>query len=140
MIVATRYIIVQDEKTQNSYRIINRDLPRCPKCQEIMVGYDTRKRQVKNSAGTTQIFYLRRMRCPCCKIIHLEVPDFIVAHKHYDKEVISLVLSGDAFFCPADNSTIRRWKRQNHPPVLPFTSETNMIKYKQTKVKDGEEE
>jgi len=44
--------------------------------------------------------------------MHLEIPDFIAPHKHYSAEVIQQALSQNQSFCPADDSTIRRWRRK----------------------------
>ena len=137
MIVISRYILKQEG---NAYRVLNRDVPLCPLCGAVMAGYDTRKRKSIDDSGERKTLLLRRLRCPQCGVLHLEIPEFLLPHKHYDREVISTVLSGDSSSCPADDSTIRRWKKQNYPPVLPVDSGSPMVSLIQTKVKDGEEE
>lgn len=136
MIIISRYVLRQEK---DDFRVINRDLPRCPRCNTIMVGYDTRKRQLIDESGKHNSYLLRRLKCPMCDVLHLEIPDFIVPHKHYNKAVISSVQRGNDYNCPADDSTIRRWK-QNHPPILPVRFEMKMVSYMQNIEKGGEEE
>ena len=76
-----------------------------------MTDRDRRKRAVKDSEGQTYIFSLRRLQCPECAQIHLEMPDFIQPYKRYDKATIEAVINGHCDCCAADNSTIRRWKK-----------------------------
>lgn len=120
--------------------MLNRDIPLCPLCGAVMVGYDTRKRKSIDGSGERKTLLLRRLRCPQCGVLHLEIPEFLLPHKHYNREVINAVLSGECSSCPADDSTIRRWKNQNHPPVLPVDFGSPMVSLIQTKAKDGEEE
>lgn len=86
-------------------------MPHCPSCNALMTDRDRRKRAVKDSEGQTYIFSLRRLQCPECAQIHLELPDFIKPYKRYDKATIEAVISGNCDCCAADNSTIRRWKK-----------------------------
>lgn len=72
---------------------------------------DSRKRLVKDSAGKIYNFSLRRLKCPKCDSIHLELPDCIEPNKHYFKPTIENTLSNDIDFCVADDSTIRRWRK-----------------------------
>ena len=72
---------------------------------------DSRKRKVKDAAGKTYVFSLRRLKCPKCNSIHLELPDCIEPNKHYFKLTIENTLSNDIDFCVADDSTIRRWRK-----------------------------
>lgn len=139
MITICDYFLVENDDKSAS-RIINRSIPRCPTCAAIMMGYDTRKRKSIDGSGQSRTLLLRRLRCPLCGVLHLEMPDFLLPHKHYDREVINLVLNGDSSTCPADDSTILRWKRQNHPPVLPVDFRSPMVTLVQTKIKDGEKE
>lgn len=72
---------------------------------------DSRKRLVKDSAGKIYNFSLRRLKCPKCGSIHLELPDCIEPNKHYFKLTIENTLLNDIDFCVADDSTIRRWRK-----------------------------
>ena len=91
---------------------MNYEIPTCPDCGGAMVVRDSRKRAVKDSDGNEYIFQLRRLRCVLCGHTHLELPDFMQAHKHYNKTVIEAVIRGECDYCAADDSTIYRWK---HP-------------------------
>ena len=50
-------------------------------------------------------------RCLNCKKLHVAAPSFIMPKKHYEATVIVEAKAGKVDFCPADNSTIRRWRR-----------------------------
>ena len=72
---------------------------------------DSRKRKAKNAEGKIYVFSLRRLKCPNCNSIHLELPDCIEPNKHYFKLTIENTLSNNIDYCAADNSTIRRWRK-----------------------------
>ncbi len=86
-------------------------MPHCPSCNALMSHRDSRKRLVKTSDGNTYVFSLRRLQCLQCRRMHLEIPDFIQPHKHYDRKTIESVIAGNCDYCAADDSTIRRWKK-----------------------------
>jgi hypothetical protein len=109
MIIAIRYTVDYDE-ARDVYKIRNMNAPVCPDCGQLLTGYDSRRRHVVESSGEVRWFRLRRLKCNYCKKLHLELPDFMVPKKHYDARVIEDVLSGQSHSCPADDSTIRRWK------------------------------
>ena len=74
---------------------------------------DSKKRKVKDEAGTEYVFSLRRFHCESCQKIHLELLDCITPYKQYGSQVINDVISGRCDYYVADNSTIWRWKNQN---------------------------
>lgn len=98
-------------KKGDIYRIANYDVAVCPHCYSPLKIRDSRKRKVKDSSGAEYIFQLRRLYCPICKQIHLEIPDCIEPQKHYFKPTIENTLSNKINYCTADNSTIRRWQK-----------------------------
>lgn len=110
MVIATRYVIKRIPGS-GLYSIRNVEAPACPVCGALLSGYDTRLRCVLNDTGQNMRFQLRRLRCPTCCRLHLEIPDFMAPHKHYSASVIKRARAGDIDTCPADDSTIRRWKR-----------------------------
>ncbi len=118
MIIATRYTTEYDE-ARGTYKIRNMEAPVCPDCGLLLSGYDTRARHVIDNSGEVRWFLLRRLRCNGCCKLHLELPDFMQPKKHYEAQLINDVLAGRSDFCPADDSTIRRWKRAKNPPGLP---------------------
>jgi len=97
--------------------IRNFDIPICPICNTVLLVRDSRKRQVKDSDGKSYTFSFRRLFCPICKKLHIEIPDFIFEYKQYSKNVIESIIVGKCRHCAADDSTIRRWKI-NHTPTL----------------------
>ena len=123
---ATRYMVEKLEG-RDEYCILNRDAPLCPICGALLSGYDTRARHIVSGEGRSIWFRLRRLRCPVCCCLHLEVPDFVRANKHYTADMIAAVIAGGADDCPADNSTIRRWRNENHPPGLPRSSAAPLV-------------
>lgn len=119
MITATRYTVEYDE-ARGAYKIRNMEAPLCPDCGRLMSGYDTRRRHVIDSSGVVFWFLLRRLHCSSCSKLHLELPDFMQPKKHYEAQLIKDILAGHLNCCPADDSTIRRWKKSN-PPGLPLS-------------------
>ena len=110
MIIAHDYLIEEDQETK-AYRVKGKFPAYCPDCRQRLSGYDTRKRTVIGDDGKPVVFLLRRLRCNQCGKLHLEIPDFISPHKHYSAETIKQALQYKWGSCPADDSTIRRWKK-----------------------------
>ncbi len=116
MLIATHF---REELRPDGVRLIhNLDWPVCPDCGEALSGYDRRRRTVRDDKGEVSVYLLRRLYCRQCGCLHLELPDTMHPQKHYTAQLIAQTVAGSIDFCPADNSTIRRW-RKNHPPVLP---------------------
>jgi hypothetical protein len=40
------------------------------------------------------------------------MPDKMQPQKHYAADLIAQAVAGTVAYCPADNSTIRRWKKK----------------------------
>lgn len=118
LIIAINYTVEYDE-TRKVYKIRNKDAPLCPDCGQLLSGYDTRARHVVDSSGQIFWYRLRRLKCPGCEKLHLELPDFMAPKKHYEARLIEDVMAGRSDSCPADDSTIRRWKKGKYPPSLP---------------------
>ena len=110
MIIANDYLVEYDSTAQ-AYRVKGKFQSYCPVCQHPLIWYDTRKRTVIGDDGNPASFLLRRLRCMKCGKLHLEIPDFIAPHKHYSAEAIRQALREGGGWCPADDSTIRRWKK-----------------------------
>jgi len=89
---------------------VNKDIPLCPVCNAPTRARDSRKRLVKDSAGSLYTFRLRRLKCLKCGSVHLELPDCIQPQKHYFRLTIEKAKE-DKKICAADDSTIRRWKK-----------------------------
>lgn len=110
MITITDFTVNYDPE-RNAYKITSKDVLCCPLCGGPMSGYDTRRRHVVDGAGNTYWLLLQRLRCSSCNKLHVIAPAFIVPRKHYEASVIADVKAGRVDLCPADNSTIRRWRR-----------------------------
>jgi hypothetical protein len=126
MIIARRYITERADDT-NTWRVKNLDAPFCPSCGSLCSGYDTRARSVAGEDGNVMLFRLRRLLCPVCGKLHTEVPAFMRPRKRYTAEVIDAVIDGRGESCPADERTMRRWRRENHPPEMSGLSQETVI-------------
>ena len=109
------------------FKIRNLDAPLCPDCSSLCSGYDTRSRRVIDDDGRKVTYRLRRLRCLACEVLHIEQPDFMRPHKHYTAAMIDKVLDGLDADCPAEASTMWRWKNENHPPGLQCPLDNEML-------------
>lgn len=110
MVTITDYTVEYNSQ-KDVYRIVSREILFCPLCGGKLSGYDTRRRHIVDYAGNTYWLLLKRYRCLKCKKLHVAAPSFIMPKKHYEATVIVEAKAGKVDFCPADNSTIRRWRR-----------------------------
>ena len=91
------------------------DHPVCPVCGEKLRYRDSRKRIRRKEGGHVEYLEVRRLLCPHCRKLHVELPDCLVPHKHYDAEVISGVIEGIVTPDDLDSedhpcaATMRRW-------------------------------
>lgn len=111
MIIATDYKILCHNKI---YYVYNHQEPLCPTCNIPLNVRDSRKRNMITDSGESLPFRLRRLRCPKCHSVHIELPDIMEPHKHYSLDVITQTVNGTRNDCPADDSTIYRWKSSNN--------------------------
>lgn len=111
MIITSKFLVEWDPDLE-LYRVESLEDPYCPNCGRLLSGYDRRRRHIIDSDTSSKVWYLlRRYRCSWCNVIHLELPSFMEPRKHYEAEEIQRVRSGDSSRCPAEDSTIRRWKK-----------------------------
>ena len=136
MIVTKHYAVTYDAE-RDAYAILSSEVPRCPVCGAIMCGHGIRRRHAIDSAGVSHWYLLRRWRCPACQSFHLELPDFMAPRRHYEAETIRDVQIGDGESCPADDSTIRRWKKAEALPALPVTEDTTGVKFPRDRIGEG---
>ena len=77
-----------------------------------MIG--SRRRSLYKQDGSCLFLMVRRLRCRDCKKISHELPDIIVPYKHHESNSIAQALTEDVPIetdcCPAEASTINRWK------------------------------
>jgi len=117
MIIARKYTLETDD-IKGIVKVNNQAAPYCPDCGLLLYGYDSRSRRVIDGSGLARWYALRRLRCLDCDRLHIELPDFIISQKHYDAQTIREAVKNISDSCPADNSTIWRWRQENRPPTL----------------------
>jgi len=109
MVVSKHYELFYD-RDRDLYIVHSSERQRCPICGSVLSGYDRRIRSSVSSDGIKKRFLLRRMKCSACSALHIELLDFMEMQKHYDSSVIQRAKENPAD-CPADDSTIRLWKK-----------------------------
>lgn len=67
--------------------------PECPHCNCKMGHYDSRKRIIRIPNGKCRYIVLRRLYCKHCHKLHLELPNFLIPHKHYAVKFIHTILN-----------------------------------------------
>ena len=82
----------------------------CPICSGDLIVRDSRKRKIIHDTGECKIYQIRRLRCKSCGKIHSELPDFMLPHKNYASDVVQREIEESGNSCPAEESTITRWK------------------------------
>lgn len=137
MIVIHRYLVERVEGTE-MFCVRNLDAPLCPVCGSLCSGYDTRSRSVTSGDGSIAVYRLRRVHCPACDALHLEMPDFMRPRKRYAAAVIDAVLKGRGECCPAEASTMWRWRRENHPPAMQCLEAGGVVKSTQSDIEEDE--
>ena len=114
IIIVSEYELVYKED-QGIFVVPLYDHPACPCCSECMNYRDSRKRIRRKEGGITEYLLVRRMYCSHCRRLHVELPDCLVPHKHYDAEVISGFIDGIVTPDDLDSEdrpcamTMRRW-------------------------------
>lgn len=93
---------------------------KCPKCNGEMIKYGTVRRYVKGPGGIKQLVIIQRYHCKKCNLTMRDLPDGMVAFKHYTKQIISGVkdgsITGDTLEYedyPCE-MTMKRWKNETH--------------------------
>lgn len=110
MVVAEEYSLKYDAEREG-YIVLCWQAHSCPICHAPLSGYDLRRRQATDEEGITRSYYLRRLRCAGCGKLHTEIPDFMLPYKHFTRETVAQGMKEGPNCCPADNSTIRRWRK-----------------------------
>lgn len=122
LIISKKYLKRYTYK--HEFTIDSRDRKVCPLCCGSLFVRGSRRRKVKEVDGKVAIYRLKRFKCKKCGKMHTEIPDCIIPYKRYSAEVIETELTGGSNqSCPAEKSTIRRWKKF-------LNSVTSMLKTK----------
>ena len=72
---------------------------------------DSRDRVCQHADGIRRVYRLRRLYCKHCRKTHTELPDFMQPFKRYVANVVEAVVDGRSETCPAEESTMRKWRR-----------------------------
>ena len=71
-----------------------------------------------------KFIYVGRYKCPKCKTIHRDLPEYLYPFKHYEADIIDGVVEGligpetlgfEDYPC---EETMKRWKKQEIKPRL----------------------
>lgn len=139
MVVITRYAIRHD-RDRDVYVVRSSEArPPCPGCGYPLRAFGHRIRHAVDGAGVSRMYELQRLRCDRCRAVHLELPDFMAARKYYDRDTIQSAILGEADDCPAEDSTIRRWKKESRSdlqPVLPTSGAPSVVDFTGTDTKE----
>jgi hypothetical protein len=107
------------EKEEEIIEMLSRAGFLCPVCRHALVLHSGYDRQVIEGDGSAEHILIHVAMCGQCRKSQSLLPSFVMPHKHYSGMVIEAVIKGidsDGSFrgsaCPADDSTIRRWKEQ----------------------------
>ena len=91
----------------------------CPICGEKMRLHGAYSRRPKDNEGVRHEGWVAQGHCVTCNKYHSVIPSFIRPYKQYEAEVIEAVLRAEEegggkrqSDCPANESTINRWKRE----------------------------
>lgn len=114
MIILYQYRVIEKN---GLFYIVSQEPRFCPCCHGSVRVRDSKRRQLIFSENEIHVFQLRRLKCQVCGALHLEIPDIIIPHKHYSREVIEKALHDRPDNCPAENSTIYRWNRELKRPM-----------------------
>jgi hypothetical protein len=110
MISITNYTLKVNSKNGKTY-VKCIEISFCSICGNDLTFKDHRARIVIYSDGIHVIIMIRRLKCKICNKLHNELPDFIQPYKRYTSDVIEAVLDDDTSSSPAENSTIKRWRK-----------------------------
>ena len=68
----------------------------CPSCGGHLSVHDHRVRRVILKSGRKVTLLVPRGRCPKCRRLHVELPNFVVPFKHYEDKAIQDVVDGQS--------------------------------------------
>lgn len=142
VITLSRYAVSYDSR-RGLYLIRSlEELPACPSCGRKLRAFGYRVRHVIADDGRPREYEIQRLRCDACRSVQLWLPDFIRARKYYDDRTIRAAVAGSDD-CPAEDSTIRRWKKaaadpEQLQPGLPPLSGSYLVELSGTD-KEGSE-
>lgn len=112
--VIIKHYSLKYKQDSNLFYVKSKEKSYCPYCSGEFKVVGSRKRILFRKDGTTSWLVIRRLRCKNCIRISHELPDLIVPYKRYESDTISDVLEEsqglENICCPAECSTMQRWK------------------------------
>ena len=66
-----------------------------PICDSPLTKYGTTKRQVLTEYGRVERIKIRRFMCGKCKMVHQELPTYLLPHKRYKAKIIEGFVKGE---------------------------------------------
>ena len=114
MVLISKYDLILRGKDNRTGMIKSHEAHLCPVCGGGLRSRDSRERGVLGGDGSIFRLHVRRLRCSRCYRIHSELPDMVYPYKRYAFYVIQNVLDGNIEMCPAEGSTIQRWRKEFH--------------------------
>lgn len=118
-VIFTQHYTIEHDVERDLFIIRSEEVPICPLCGAVMAGHGKLRRHMIDEEGETHWLLLRRWCCRSCKKYHLELPGFILPNKYYDAGLIREVQNGSSDWCPADDRTILRWKKEVRHSITP---------------------
>lgn len=113
MVIIKHYSLEYKEKF-NLFYVKSMENPHCPYCEGSFKVIGSRRRIIFRQDGSKEKLIIRRLQCCECHRVSHELPDIIVPYKRYESDVIANTLdetvSSQNDCCPAEHSTIQRWK------------------------------
>jgi hypothetical protein len=106
------------EKIEEILDMLSRAVLICPICRHALVLHSRYDRQVIEGDGNVEHISVYVAKCERCGKFQSLLPSFVMPYKHYSGNVIEAVLNhaegadSKKSICPADDSTMRRWKKQ----------------------------
>jgi hypothetical protein len=110
MVIVSQYDVSFNEK--KVFFIKSSEKCSCPVCDGALISRDSRLRKVIRKSGEVIRIRVRRLKCTVCEKLHTELPDFIHPFKQYESAAVQSALDGNHDDCPAEDSTIRRWRTE----------------------------
>lgn len=133
MILIHKYRIAKSKQGLEECRSQERETV-CPKCNQILLYRDRRKRTYRNKKGEKKIILIRRLKCAFCKQYHNELPDFLLPYKQCIAETVEVAVAENGFVNNSDSEdvpdllTIKRWRRWIEKNIIKINS--NIQSYK----------
>ncbi len=66
----------------------------CSNCRTVLKYYDKVSRIVRSRNRETKWIKVERFRCPMCRSIHRNLPDYVLPYKQYESKIIIGVVEG----------------------------------------------